>query len=218
MATLRGCLRSTPNAVRKGRAISEISGREQRYGRHTPPTRQRPKPGTARACTPFRRREHVGAARLRLFLFAGCRDVVEPAPEAVNPDRALQLVARARKPIPAGLPPKPASLTASWWARAASPALPQRWRMWRRMPAGSSVICVPALICAAVALAPEHEPRVRIIRPTEIGSSGADYVRYPFAAFPYANVKSKAPLASVVCQWSFDPTFANVAPQMGSEC
>jgi len=45
--------------------------------------------------------EHVGTARLRLSLFAGYRDIVQPTPEAVDPDRTFQFVAGARKPIAA---------------------------------------------------------------------------------------------------------------------
>src|SRR2546421_794928 len=45
--------------------------------------------------------DNVGAGRPVLLLLTRRRNIVEPAPEAVNPNRAFQLAARAGKPVAA---------------------------------------------------------------------------------------------------------------------
>jgi len=45
---------------------------------------------------------HLDAGRFRLILLAGRRDVVEAAPEPIDPDHALGLVALAGKPVGTG--------------------------------------------------------------------------------------------------------------------
>src|SRR5215470_10319012 len=49
--------------------------------------------------------------------------------------------------------------------------------------------------------------------------SGADLTFATLSPrFPPANVKSKAPLATITCQWSFDSNIRKRGSQMGCEC
>ena len=67
------------------------------------PGRCRQNAGGLATAQPIDSRYHRGAACLRLVLLTGGRDIVEPTPEPIDPDRALGLVVLAGKPVSAGL-------------------------------------------------------------------------------------------------------------------
>jgi len=63
------------------------------------PRRRRQNAGRLAPAQLLNSSKHGGAGCFRLILLARCRDIIEAAPEAINPDRAFQFMVLAGEPI-----------------------------------------------------------------------------------------------------------------------